>query len=328
MALTPRSASQRALSAGIYVFRGLFCNELENLMYNEVGCCKLQIVFGKYFAKHRLKSNGQVQFCYRKAKVISMQSEQLHIKTKKPRIMLPHNPGQKQRVPGGHIAMQAKQWHPEVSKSTPKLLLAKQIASPMAGKRPCFVYYCSAISHGTLTDQLNPCEKHKPQFESFIWHCHPDLSPLHTKTAGDNPKSPFKALRGRSLRGPTQSVSATRSTVAHHQIFRLVILLAMVIVLNLSSLTAAAKVTLAWDTVSPAAEKYRLFWRTQDQSHNYNPSAWSGSGTTTSCTIDLLAESTFYSVARATDGAVQSGGASEVQVKVANQAPAANAELD
>jgi hypothetical protein len=73
----------------------------------------------------------------------------------------------------------------------------------------------------------------------------------------------------------------------------------------------AAQVTLAWDANVPAPEGYRLFQRAEGGSYNYSAPVWSG--TTASCTISNLADSTtYYYVVRAFVGSDVSGDSNEV----------------
>jgi hypothetical protein len=67
--------------------------------------------------------------------------------------------------------------------------------------------------------------------------------------------------------------------------------------------------------------------RTEGQTYDYNTPAWSG--TTTTCTIDQLANNTYYFVARAYQGVDESVDSNEVECQVVvNQPPQADAGSD
>jgi hypothetical protein len=97
--------------------------------------------------------------------------------------------------------------------------------------------------------------------------------------------------------------------------------------LVLPSMVSAAKVTLNWDANNPTPEGYRVYMRTEGQTYDYNTPAWSGTATT--CTIDQLADNTYYFVARAFQDADESGDSNEVEYQVViNQPPQADAGSD
>lgn len=79
----------------------------------------------------------------------------------------------------------------------------------------------------------------------------------------------------------------------------------------LSALTAsAAPITLTWDPPSSGAvEGYKLFYRHEGQDYDYSQPVWEGS--TTTCTISNLPDTTTYFVVRAYNTAVESGDSNE-----------------
>ena len=99
---------------------------------------------------------------------------------------------------------------------------------------------------------------------------------------------------------------------SHITRFALAILLVIVFISILFCPTvasAAVDVTLAWDA-SSGADGYRLFYRQEGQSYNYNSPDWEGPGTT--CTVYGLDDSTTYHfVVRAYNGDGESGNSNE-----------------
>ena len=65
------------------------------------------------------------------------------------------------------------------------------------------------------------------------------------------------------------------------------------------------QVTLAWDPNDPAPEGYRIFQRTEGQAYDYTQPVWQGSNTTTTV-YTLEYNTTYYFVARAYDGDLES----------------------
>jgi uncharacterized protein affecting Mg2+/Co2+ transport/uncharacterized protein (DUF2141 family) len=179
------------------------------------------------------------------------------------------------------------------------------------------MHHHSSSSHSTSAQNSNLFTVGKSFCKSFIWH-HPSTQPSQPKKATPNESS---------SRCPTQGVTVKRTTFAHHRIFNWLCILTLLIALALPSMAGAAKATLAWDANNPAPDGYHIFMRTQNQNYNYNTPAWSGTATT--CTIDQLADNTYYFVARAFKGTDQSGDSNEVEYKVVvNQPPQANAGSD
>lgn len=74
----------------------------------------------------------------------------------------------------------------------------------------------------------------------------------------------------------------------------------------------AASVTLQWDPNDPAAEGYRIYERIEGESYDYANPKYDGANT--SCTFtDLVEGTTYYYVARAYEGDVESGDSNEVE---------------
>lgn len=177
------------------------------------------------------------------------------------------------------------------------------------------MHHNSSSSHSTSSQNSNLFIVGRSFRKLFVWH-HPS----------DKPSKPKKATPiGSSLRYPTDTVTVKKTNFAHHRIFNLLGVLALFIALTLPSMLNAAIVTLSWGASNPAPDGYRIFMRTQNQ--NYNTPVWLG--TSTNCTIDQLADNTYYSVACAFKGADQIGDSIEVEYKVVvNQPPQANAVSD
>jgi hypothetical protein len=88
----------------------------------------------------------------------------------------------------------------------------------------------------------------------------------------------------------------------------------------------AVDVTLAWDANTEAdLAGYRIFYREDGQSYDYDYPAWEGTDST--CTIyDLNNDTTYYFVARAFDEAGnESGDSDEVSYEPSNQPPVLSA---
>jgi hypothetical protein len=88
----------------------------------------------------------------------------------------------------------------------------------------------------------------------------------------------------------------------------------------------AVDVTLAWDANSEEdLAGYRIFYREDGQSYDYDYPAWEGTETT--CTIyDLNNDTTYYFVARAFDEAGnESGDSDEVSYEPSNRPPVLSA---
>jgi len=112
------------------------------------------------------------------------------------------------------------------------------------------------------------------------------------------------------------------------QSFIKIVIYAMATVLSGASLALGADVTLAWDAPDTTPEGYRVFVRESGQSYNYATPIWAGNQT--QCTLISLTEgTTYYFVARAYEGDLESADCNEVRftptVAPANQAPVAEA---
>lgn len=79
-----------------------------------------------------------------------------------------------------------------------------------------------------------------------------------------------------------------------------------------TSLATAAVINLAWDSVSPQPNGYRVFMRSGTANYNYAQPAWQGTSTTCSIQHELQAGQTYYFVARAFAGTQESGDSNEV----------------
>jgi hypothetical protein len=128
---------------------------------------------------------------------------------------------------------------------------------------------------------------------------------------------------------PLTRVACLREDHFRRRLFNLFLFLSIAALFYCSTANAA-QVTLAWDPVQPAPEGYRLYSRTESGAYNYAAPAWSG--TTSTCTINNLADNTAYRfVVRAYVGSNQSGNSNEVQYtppSPVNQPPVANAGSD
>ncbi|MBR9980169.1 MAG: fibronectin type III domain-containing protein, partial [Desulfatitalea sp.] len=99
-------------------------------------------------------------------------------------------------------------------------------------------------------------------------------------------------------------------------------LLALVLVFGfcLPMAAHAAQVTLAWDANDPIPDGYRVFQRTEGGGYNDASPAWSG--TSTSATVNNLAENTtYYFVVRAFSGNLESANSNEVTYRYTPPAP-------
>ncbi|MGD9216830.1 MAG: PKD domain-containing protein [Desulfobacteraceae bacterium] len=125
-----------------------------------------------------------------------------------------------------------------------------------------------------------------------------------------------------------QRSTAKRSKFTGLRISNLLSFLAVLICLSLPGAAGAAKAILEWDGTDPSAEGYRMFQRSEGQPYDYDSPIWSGSATT--CSIDQLADGTYYFVVRAFKGTtIESSDSNEVEWKVViNQPPQADAGSD
>jgi hypothetical protein len=97
-------------------------------------------------------------------------------------------------------------------------------------------------------------------------------------------------------------------------VLRLVVLdligIASFFILSYASAAHAVQVTLAWDPPATGAlDGYRVFYRLQDESYDYNNPDWQGS--TNTCTISNLQDTMTYFVVRAYNAAGESGNSNE-----------------
>jgi hypothetical protein len=82
------------------------------------------------------------------------------------------------------------------------------------------------------------------------------------------------------------------------------------LVLSYPSAAHAVQVTLAWDPPTAGTpDGYRLFYRLQNESYDYNNPDWQGS--TNTCTVSNLQDTTTYFVVRAYNAAGESGDSNE-----------------
>ena len=102
------------------------------------------------------------------------------------------------------------------------------------------------------------------------------------------------------------------------------IILAALALFGFVGLSHAAQVTLAWDANTPAPDGYRIYQRLHGGS--YGEPIWTGTDTT--CTITGLAEGSYYFVARAFRGAVESGNSNEVAALVEAPTPTPAPTID
>jgi hypothetical protein len=85
----------------------------------------------------------------------------------------------------------------------------------------------------------------------------------------------------------------------------------------------AAQASLAWGTVTPSPDGYRIYKRTEGQNYNFSNPSWTG--TKNSCTISNLSDNTtYYFVARAYIGSNQSANSNEV--KFVNNTPSSSSD--
>jgi len=74
---------------------------------------------------------------------------------------------------------------------------------------------------------------------------------------------------------------------------------------------ADPSVQLEWDANDPTPEGYRVFQREEGTTYDYNNPVWEGTATRTS-QIELEPNKTYYWVARAFDGGLESENSNEV----------------
>lgn len=182
----------------------------------------------------------------------------------------------------------------------------------------------SSSSRGTLTEKLNLFVKDTNPNMPLSGHGLSKKSAIKKKTT-DPKQSLLKAEFDQ--RGLFHQTIRGKRGFSRYALLPVFILLALSAGLFLTSFAQAANVTLAWDANDPAPEGYHVYMRTQNQTYDYSAPVWSG--TTTTCEIDQLTENTYYFIARAFEGTVESGDSNEAEYTVIiNKAPQADAGAD
>ena len=95
---------------------------------------------------------------------------------------------------------------------------------------------------------------------------------------------------------------------------------------SVSSVFAAAQVTLEWDPNIPTPDGYKTFMRIEGENYDYDNPVWTGVGTT--CIIENLADNqSYYFVVRAFDNESESGDSNEVFHETGSSNQAVNEDV-